>query len=214
MVTREKEMVIIFLGKSGSGKDTIAKKVAEKLNIKKIITNTTREKRPGEIDGINYHYKTKEEFMKDIQTGKMIEWTIYPQPDGFLEILERHNYEELEKYLQNQTKGNFYGISIESFKEALKNGLAYCIVDIRGLFKIREMGYNNVSFFIDVSNEETLKERMRERGDNEKSIKERIEQLKKDEKAKKYSDYVVVNEEIEETVEKIIKIIKNRLNNN
>lgn len=71
--------IFAIAGKAGSGKDTIIKKLMEKYNSKfhKIVSCTTRPKREGEIDGVDYHFVTPEQFDDTIENGEMIEWTTF-----------------------------------------------------------------------------------------------------------------------------------------
>lgn len=67
--------VIAICGPAGSGKDTLARTLADKYQINNIVSCTTRPKRKGEIEGINYFYLTKEEFNNKFKSGEMFEVT-------------------------------------------------------------------------------------------------------------------------------------------
>lgn len=68
--------VIVLLGKAGSGKDSIAREIlAIHPEYNKIITSTTRPKREGEVDGINYYYLTRDQFLGHVADGSMVEYT-------------------------------------------------------------------------------------------------------------------------------------------
>lgn len=69
--------MIVLAGASASGKTEVAKLLAKKYGIKKIVTTTTREKRTGEVDGVDYFFVTKERFEEMIQEGKFVEYTLY-----------------------------------------------------------------------------------------------------------------------------------------
>ena len=69
--------MIILTGASASGKTSIAKCLIEKYKFQKLITCTTREKRVGEIDDVDYHFLTTEEFRKRMENGNFVETTFY-----------------------------------------------------------------------------------------------------------------------------------------
>ncbi|MCR5786749.1 MAG: AAA family ATPase [Acholeplasmatales bacterium] len=83
--------MIVLIGPSASGKTAVGKYLEEKYNIRKVVTYTTRDKRIGEIEGIDYHYISREDF---------------------LDKLSKHFFFETMEYNKN-----FYGTSIESLKD-------------------------------------------------------------------------------------------------
>ncbi len=83
--------MIILIGPSASGKTSIAKELIEKHHFKKFITNTTRAMRVGEVNDVDYHFISKEEFLKKEKDNKLIEYTLY--------------------------NGNLYGTSIEDVSD-------------------------------------------------------------------------------------------------
>lgn len=74
-------MKIIIMGKSASGKNFMARKMIS-LGMKQIVTDTTRAKRPGERDGIDYHFLSVEQFEKKVRNGKYLEYKRYVTVDG------------------------------------------------------------------------------------------------------------------------------------
>ena len=69
--------MIVLAGASASGKTEVAKLLAKKYHIQKIITTTTRDKRVGEVNGVDYFFVTPEQFKKMIEEGKFVEYTFY-----------------------------------------------------------------------------------------------------------------------------------------
>lgn len=69
--------MIILCGASASGKTEVAKLLSTKYGIKKVVTNTTRKMRPNEINGVDYHFTSKEEFLELKNTDYFVETTIY-----------------------------------------------------------------------------------------------------------------------------------------
>lgn len=84
-ITSERELlehiknnnITLFIGKSNAGKDTLAKRFLRDYGFYGIVTCTTRPMRPGEKDGVDYYYKTVEEFRRLIQTGDIFEYRTY-----------------------------------------------------------------------------------------------------------------------------------------
>ena len=69
--------MIILIGASATGKTEVGKLLNSKYNLKKVVTYTTREKRNGEIDGVDYHFISKEDFISLKEKGFFFEWTKY-----------------------------------------------------------------------------------------------------------------------------------------
>lgn len=118
--------VVIIAGLSASGKSTVLTDMVDNLGYEKLVTTTTREPRPGEVDGIDYHFLTKEEFSKR-------------KEDGF--------------FLENvEIKGNFYGVGLNAFEKDFGDKKPVLILDPVGVVaateKLKEVDWNVVSVFI------------------------------------------------------------------
>lgn len=72
-----KKKIIVLVGASGSGKTTVANKLIESYGYKKVVTTTTRAPRPGEVNGIDYHFVSKEEFANKLNNHGFVEFTNY-----------------------------------------------------------------------------------------------------------------------------------------
>ena len=72
------QRIFVIAGPSNTGKDTIMRRLLQipKLNLVKVVTSTSRPPRPDEIDGIDYHFYTKDEFIKKIENGDFFEWAL------------------------------------------------------------------------------------------------------------------------------------------
>lgn len=111
-------MLIVIVGESGSGKSTIAKTLAERHNVPEIVTYTTRNKRIGEKNGIDYHFVTNDIFQTMIDNNQFIEYEEYSQ-------------------------GRFYGTTKESIIEAANNGVSCIVVTPGGMRNIEKIVDNN-----------------------------------------------------------------------
>ncbi|MSS07131.1 guanylate kinase [Clostridium sp. WB02_MRS01] len=139
--------MILLIGKTASGKDTILNEIV-KLGYEKLVTYTTRPMRPGEIDGINYHYISSEEFLLKDKEGFFAETTSY-------------NVATDETW--------YYGSAIEDF-----NRDKVMIVNPDGVKQIRKIKSLNPIVFYIQADEKMIRKRLRKRGDNKKESKRRI----------------------------------------
>ena len=178
-VLKDNKYLLLVSGPSGVGKDTIMNELLDRFN--KIVTHTTRPKREGEIDGINYFFTTIEKFVEGIKNNEFVEYV-------------------------NSFSGKFYGTKRETIKKALngqKPGLA--IVDVDGAKNIKEnLDANVISIFIKPPSMDVLKQRLLKRGtESEAQIAERLQKAAYEiEQAKNY-DAVIQNENPEEGVRDI-----------
>ena len=177
-------LLFIISGPSGAGKGTICQKLKEQNIIELSISMTTRKPRPGEIDGINYFFATEEEF-KD-----------YIKNDGFLEYA--------------QVYGNYYGTPKDVVLKKLEQNKDIVLeIDIQGALKVKETYPKGVFIFIMPPSMAELRKRITGRGsETEADINLRLgETLKEVAYIDRY-DYCVINDEIDEAVQRVSDIIK------
>jgi len=166
--------IFVVSGPSGSGKTTLARKVCEELGNKAYfsISTTTRPKRDGEKDGVDYFFVSKEEFLKDIKDGYFLEWA--------------------------EVHGNFYGTSKRQINKALSEGkIVFLDIDVQGHEAVRK-AYPDIvtSVFVTTKDNQTLIERLKNRGtETEESLKVRmINALNEMNKIREY-DYLLINDD-------------------
>lgn len=185
--------LFIISAPSGAGKTSVTMKVIEKLKniipIKKVITYTTRPPRPGEINGIDYHFISTQDFLKNKSAGFFLETTNYAN--------------------------SFYG-SPSYIINDLKNGQSFVIVtDMAGAknFKKNIMP-DAVTIWITVSDGQELRKRLEKRGDPKEVIEKRLKLALEEsalEAKEKTFNYHVKNDVFEQAVDEVIKIIKQNL---
>lgn len=138
--------IFVITGPTGAGKTTIARYLQAKYQMVKVITHTTRQPRPGEINGHDYYFETPTSFN------------------------DKHYLEQVEY------AGNHYGSSYEALTRAWASGpFATIVLDTKGAQTYAEkLGSQVVIVFVTVANSETLAARLIKRGDDAHQIKQRL----------------------------------------
>lgn len=184
-----KGTVLIVSGPSGSGKDTILKKVFEVVpDIKFSISSITRAMRAGEVEGDKYNFISVDTFLNMLQNDELLEFN---------------------KYLDN-----YYGTPRKPVEEVMNNGGEIIIeVDVNGAAQIREKLPKAVSIFIMPPSFEVLKGRLAGRGtESGELVQKRLDEaLNEISRASEY-DYIVVNDDLSEAVDDFVSIIKSERN--
>ena len=186
MIKNKKQgQLIVVSAPSGAGKDTIVKELVKRnKNFWISVSATSRKPRKGEKEGVDYYYMSKEEFEKNIEEGFFLEYTKYAD--------------------------NYYGTPKKYIKDHLDEGKdVILIIEIEGAANVKEMLPESLLIFIMPPSIKELVRRLKIRGteDNEKIIKRFHKTYKEINEVTKYN-YVVVNDKIEDAVDKIEAIIK------
>ena len=179
-----KGLLFIVSGPSGAGKGTICKGLLNELDIDLSVSMTTRNPRPGEVDGVNYYFVTHPQFEQKIKEK------------GFLEYA--HVY------------GNYYGTPKQMVLEKLEEGRDVILeIDIQGAMKVKEAYPKGIFIFVLPPSMKELRKRITGRGsETEEAINMRLgETLKEVSYIDKY-DYCVINNEIDEAVERVASIMR------
>ena len=181
----KKGCLIVFSGPSGAGKDTILNKImGEKENLKLSVSHTTRSPREGEINGKNYYFVSKQEFIKMIENGEMLEYATYC--------------------------GNYYGTSAVKVQDELEKGNDVILeIEVQGARQIMKKVPEALSIFILPPSLSELKKRLKNRGtDSDEVINRRIKEAEKEIALAHNYDYVIINDDVEKSAKKVLKIIE------
>lgn len=183
--TNNKGLLIVVSGPSGAGKDTICQKlIKENSNIWMSVSMTTRKPRPLEKDGIDYFFVSSEEFENKINDNTFLEYASY--------------------------NDNYYGTPKDKVEEKLNEGKdVILVIDINGAINIKKIIPSALFIFIMPPDMETLKNRLigRKTESKDKVVKRFITAYNEVNNYKKYN-YVVVNDKVEDAVNKVKSIIQ------
>ena len=184
-----KPLMLVLSSPSGAGKTTLSKKIQQSDNSFEIsVSHTTREPRPNEVDGLDYHFVSKEKFKSLLKANAF--------------------YEHAEIF------GNYYGTSKSSIdKITKKNHNVLFDIDWQGseqLSRFKEL--NLVKVFILPPSKEELEKRLIARNqDDKEAIKRRMLAYSKDIIHQKDYDYVLINDNVEKCFKSIKEIISKHL---
>ena len=175
--------LFVISGASGVGKSTVLSRVMQARNdLLFSVSATTRSPRPGEQDGVNYYFVSK---------------------DTFLDMIQKEAFLEYDAHMDN-----YYGTPKSQVEEKLKK--AHVILDIEpnGAFNVRKARPDAVLIFIAPPSLEILENRLRGRGDtSEEQIRLRQERAAWEMEQSKRYDYTVINDQVDACAEQILKII-------
>ena len=176
--------LFVISGSSGVGKGTVIKEFLRKHpDFRLSISCTTRGKREGEEHGVNYFFLTQDEFKNCIANDEFLEWAEF--------------------------SGNHYGTKKAFVEECLNNGENLILeIDTKGALNVKNIMPEAELIFIAPPSIEELEARLRGRHtETEEAIQKRLECVKSELENSKQYDYVIVNDKVENAVEKILKII-------
>lgn len=182
--------LVVVSGPSGVGKSTVVPKVMELLagRLERSISATTRLPRPGEQDGIDYHFLAPDEFARRREAGE------------FLETVEVFG------------RGHWYGTLWEAVRPRLAAGKWVLLeIDVTGADEVLRKFADAITIFIRPSSLDELERRLRSRGtETEEAIRRRLEVARREiAQADRYT-YQVINNTVPQAVDDIIQILKDQ----
>ena len=178
--------LFVISGASGVGKGTVLKAVMDKReDLFFSVSATTRDPRPGEVDGVHYYFVTKERFEEMIAAGEFLEYDAHAK--------------------------NYYGTPRAQAQEKQQHGHVLLDIEPKGAEQVKKAMPEAVLIFIMPPSVEELEKRLRGRGDTpEDQIVIRMERANWEMDQRSWYDYVVVNDSVERCAEEILNIIANK----
>lgn len=181
----EKGILLIISGLSGAGKGTIVDRLLKDHPDEYVlsISATTRKPRPGESEGVQYFYKTREEFETMLENGQLLEHAEYV--------------------------GNYYGTPRQWVLDRMRENKNVILeIEVQGAFQIKKIVPEAITVFVLPPDMEELKRRLKGRGsETDEEIEKRLMRAEEEIKLKGRYDYVIVNKTIENSVEMLHNIV-------
>ena len=177
--------LVVVSGFAGTGKGTVMKELLGRYDSYALsISATTRNPRPGEVDGREYFFKTKEEFEQMIERDEFVEHACYV--------------------------GNYYGTPKKYVQEQLAAGKDVILeIEIQGALNIKSQFPDALLLFIAPPSADVLKARLVGRGtETEEVIEQRLARAVEESKGIENYDYLVVNDDLDECVENVHQMIQ------
>lgn len=183
MTMENRGILVVVSGFSGAGKGTIMNALLDKYDFSLSISATTRRPREGEEDGRHYFFKTREEFEQMIKDNDLIEWAEYV--------------------------GNYYGTPKSYVEKQLEQGKDVLLeIEMQGGMLVKEQFPDAALVFITTPSAQILHDRLVGRGTEDlETIKQRLSRAAEEASYMKQYDYIIVNDVLDETVEKVHNVI-------
>lgn len=182
----DRGLLIVFSGPSGVGKGTVRQEIFSTPDHKfeYSVSMTTRAQRPGEVDGKDYFFRSREEFEELIRNGQMLEYAEYV--------------------------GNYYGTPLTYVNETLDKGIdVFLEIEVQGALQVKKKVPDAVFIFLTPPDLNELQERLVGRGtDSEEVIAKRIERAREEIALMSEYDYAIVNDEVPLAAERVKCVIE------
>lgn len=184
---RSKGLLVVISGFSGAGKSTITRKlIAEYDNYAYSVSATTRSPRPGEKEGVDYFYVSKETFEEMIREGKLLEYNCYV--------------------------GNYYGTPKEYVLQKMDEGRDVILeIDVNGARQVKNAFPEAVTVFVTAQNAQVLADRLKGRGtESGEVIRKRLTKTLEETGAVAGYDFLIINDDLEETTAHMDRLIQDQ----
>lgn len=176
--------LFVYSGPSGVGKGTILKPLLDEGAVTLSVSATTRKPRPGETDGVEYHFVTVEEFEQMIASGEMLEYANY--------------------------SGNYYGTPRRFVEEQLDSGKNVILeIEVQGAMQVHKLVPEAVMIFVVPPSLKDLRERLEGRGTEiQEIVEKRLAAAAGEIGLSEEYDFIIVNDELSLAKEELAAIIK------
>lgn len=177
-------LIYVISAPSGAGKTSICKEILKMTpGLQPSVSYTTRRARTGELDGFDYHFVDKEEFMQMVADDKLAEWA--------------------------EVHGNCYGTARHTLEEAARKGEDVLLeIDYQGAEQLRNNGVDGVFIFILPPDMNELRKRLDIRNtDDEEVIERRMANAREEIAASVTFDYLVINDVLESAIDRVKAIM-------
>jgi guanylate kinase len=180
---KDKELIFVFTGPNGAGRKTVAEMAGLTLNIKQVLSYTTRTRRPNEVEAEDYFFISREAFEAARQSGQ------------FIEVIE--------------LAGNLYGIKSEDIQNQLQaSGCIYLILNHEGANILKKLyGDKVVRIFIYAERDELIARQM-ERGDTPEQISSYMDSYEKESVYREECEHLYDNSDLSHTMYDITKTLE------
>ncbi|MGF9908492.1 guanylate kinase [Brevibacillus porteri] len=180
----DRGLLLVLSGPAGVGKGTVCKALREVMpDLVYSVSATTRQPRPGEVEGVNYFFKSQEEFKQMIEEDALLEWAEYV--------------------------GNYYGTPRQFVDDMLNEGRDVILeIEVQGALQVKERFPQGTFLFLAPPDLNELENRIVGRGtESQEIIRKRMEVARAEIELMDHYDYVVVNDVIESACDRIQAII-------
>ena len=185
----KKGRIFVISGPSGVGKGTLLRMLFERHpEISLSVSATTRSPRPGEFDGINYFFVTREKFQELINKDGLLEWAEFA--------------------------GNYYGTPVQPVEDALFRGKNIALeIEVKGAMQVKKKFPESILIFITPPSFEELESRLvRRNTESREIIEKRLAVVKTELEKSSEFDYVIVNDNLEDALIKLEQTIDMEIN--
>lgn len=182
---RRRGLLVVIAGPSGVGKGTVWNRVLERLpDARFSISMTTRDPRPGEVDGVDYHFVSREDFRRQIEAGELLEWAEYA--------------------------GNLYGTPRSWAQQQIAGGTVGILdIEVQGALQVRKNVADALLVFLAPPSLDELERRLRGRGtEDDETVHQRLQVAKRELDQRPAFDVVIVNDELDRCVDEVVAAIE------
>lgn len=182
--------LVVISGPSGAGKTSVCRALKQHPDVEFSVSATTRTRRDGERDGIDYHFLSRDDFQRRLGENQFLEWATY--------------------------NGNLYGTPRWPMDQALSRGKTFLVeIEVKGTRQLRERGIEGLYVFIAPPSIDELRRRLQNRGSNDPAEIEQRVRIAVDELAaareevagRPLYDVILENRDLEATIEKVRELL-------